>query len=207
MGIPLPPDANGHYDGSNPAGVVGNWWSTGDDYGMDATAGAGDCQKAGFPATACSVLSAPTPGLPFQPDPTGRGMCTSGVAAQVINDASGAPAYSSIWGDIIGFDLNNPGSLSDGITLKSQYDAFAHGITGFAFDIDAIPKAATSASGSRPLERRTTSPTGRAQRRTCRRSSRPATMRSTGRRWAARSICRTRPPSHRISSSRSSFTS
>ena len=140
MGIPLPPDANGHYDGSNPAGVVGNWWSTGDDYGADATAGAGNCRMAGFPATACSVLSAPTPGLPFQPDPTGRGMCTSGIAAQVINDASGAPAYSSIWGDIIGFDLNNPGSLSDGITLKSQYDAFAHGITGFAFDIDAIPQ-------------------------------------------------------------------
>ena len=67
MGIPLPPDANGHYDGSNPAGVVGNWWSTGDDYGADATAGAGNCRMAGFPATACSVLSAPTPGLPFQP--------------------------------------------------------------------------------------------------------------------------------------------
>jgi hypothetical protein len=139
MGIPLLADANGRYDGSNAAGVVGYWWSTGDDYALDATAGAGTCRAAGFPASDCSVLSTPTPGLPFQPDPSGRGMCTSGVAAQVKNDASGAPAYSSIWGDIIGFELNNPGALSDGLTFRSQYDAVAHGVTGFAFDIDAIP--------------------------------------------------------------------
>jgi hypothetical protein len=66
-------------------------------------------------------------------------MCASGVAAQVVNDATGAPAYSSIWGDIIGFDLNNPGGVGDGVSLRSQYDAGAHGVTGFAFDIDSVP--------------------------------------------------------------------
>jgi len=137
--IPLPPDENGRYDGSNAAGVVGAWWSGGDYYGMDKAAGTGDCTMAGFPASACSVLSTPTPGLPFQPDPGGRGMCTSGIAARVLNDSTGAPAWSAIWGDIIGFTLNSAGDLSDWITTWGQYDAVAHGVTGVAFDIDAVP--------------------------------------------------------------------
>ena len=136
-GIPLVADQNGHYDGSNPAGVVGNWWSAGDDYGLDGTLGGGSCRADGFAASACSVLNTPTPGTFFQPDPTGR-MCTSGVTAQVVPDATGNLAWSAIWGNIIGFDVNNPGSITDGTSMRGVYDAPAHGITGFAFDIDGV---------------------------------------------------------------------
>ena len=138
-GFPLIADGDGHYDGSNAAGVVGYWWSTGDAYGMDAVLGDGTCQADGFPAADCSVLTTPAPGTLFRPDPGGRGMCTSGVSAQVINDATGSPAYGAIWGDVIAFDLNNPGSFPAGPPTRLAYDAPAHGVTGFAFDIDAVP--------------------------------------------------------------------
>jgi hypothetical protein len=138
-GILLVPDGDGHFDGSNAAGVIGSWWSTGDDYGMDNLPGHGLCPADGFPDTACSVLTTPTPGTYFRPDASGRGMCTSGVSAQVIPDGTSNLAFSSIWGDIIGFNPANPGTLADGATLIGPYDAPAHGITGFAFDIDAVP--------------------------------------------------------------------
>jgi hypothetical protein len=139
IGILLVADGDGHFDGSNAAGVIGSWWATGDDYGMNNLPGAGTCPADGFPETACSVLNAPTPGTYFRPDASGRGMCTSGVSAQVIPDGDGKLAYSSIWGNIIGFNPANPGTLADGATLVGPYDAPAHGITGFAFDIDAVP--------------------------------------------------------------------
>jgi hypothetical protein len=138
-GTLLVPDGDGHFDGSNAAGVIGSWWSTGDDYGMNNLPGAGTCPADGFPDTACSVLTTPTPGTSFRPDASGRGMCTSGVSAQVIQDGTGNLAFSSIWGNIIGFNPANPGTLADGATLVGPYDAPAHGITGFAFDIDAVP--------------------------------------------------------------------
>jgi hypothetical protein len=138
-GILLVPDGDGHFDGSNAAGVIGSWWATGDDYGMDNLPGHGLCPADGFPDTACSVLTTPTPGTYFRPDASGRGMCTSGISAQVISDATGNLAFSSIWGSVIGFNPANPGTLADGTTLIGPYDAPAHGITGLAFDIDAVP--------------------------------------------------------------------
>jgi hypothetical protein len=66
-------------------------------------------------------------------------MCTSGVSAMVIQDSTGQPAYSSIWGNIIGFTLNTPPVDANGNTphmATGQYDAVARGITGFAFDLD-----------------------------------------------------------------------
>jgi hypothetical protein len=138
-GIVLVPDADGMYDGSNAAGVVGAWWSIGDFYGVDTSPGSGLCPMAGFPPESCSMLTTPTPGSPFRPDPGGRGMCTSGVAAQVANGSDGQPAYSSIWGNIIGFALNSTAPRDAGSDTLGVYDAPAHGITGFAFDIDAVP--------------------------------------------------------------------
>jgi hypothetical protein len=134
-GITLVPDGDGHFDGTNPAGVLGSWWSASDSTGSDYVLGDGTCPAAGFPLAACSTLTTPTPGTAFRPDPGGRGMCTSGVDAQVILDANGIPAWSSIWGAIIGFNPNNPGTIADGTTLIAPYNAPAHGITGFAFDI------------------------------------------------------------------------
>jgi len=137
-GIALIPDADGRFDGTNAGGVVGSWWATGDYYGDDATPGTGPCPTAGFPMRACSVLTTPTPGMPFRPDPSGKGMCTSGIAAQVVTGSDGQPAWYSIWGNIIGLDLVDTGTDHWSSSVV-PYDAVAHGITGFAFDIDAVP--------------------------------------------------------------------
>src|SRR5206468_7940286 len=71
-------------------------------------------------------------------------MCASGVTAQVLPDATGNPAYSSIWGSIVGFDVANTAGTgadagADAGNTRMAYDAPAHGITGFAFDIDNPP--------------------------------------------------------------------
>ena len=151
-GIAITADGNGTFDGTNGAGVTGAWWSLGDYY-LDGIPGAGNCPKDGFTASQCSTIAAPTPGMPFVPTADGK-MCTTGVAAQVIPDGSGQLAYSAIWGNLIGFDLNTPvsaradggvgggsGTGTDGgvdasAIDKGNYDAVAHGITGFAFDIE-----------------------------------------------------------------------
>jgi hypothetical protein len=88
--------------------------------------------------TACSTWTAPTAGTPFRPDPNGKGMCASGTAAMVLNGSDGQPAYSAIWGNMVGLQLNNtnPDVAANDLGV---YDAPAHSITGFAFDIDAIP--------------------------------------------------------------------
>ncbi len=137
-GIPLVADADGRFDGTNPAGVVGHWWSTGDAFAMDGTPGGGTCPAAGFPPSACSVLTTPAPAMPFRPEPNGKGMCTSGTSAQVVAGSDGMLAWSSIWGNMIGVDLNNPNAGPLSLSV-APYDAVAHGITGFAFDIDAVP--------------------------------------------------------------------
>jgi hypothetical protein len=147
-GIAITPDGTGYFDGTNAAGVRGAWWATGDDYDFTGTPGTGNCPMAGFTDGQCSSIVTPVPGKPFAPNPTGTGMCTTGIAAQVINGDGGTPAYSVIWGDMIGFDLNDPpGFYNDagapiadaGLTSKGQYDAKAHTVTGIAFDIDTPP--------------------------------------------------------------------
>src|SRR4029078_4286763 len=67
----------------------------------------------------------------------GRGMCASGTSAQVIAGSDGTLAWPSIWGKIIGCDIATPDPSP--MPVVGTYDAPAHGITGFAFDIDAPP--------------------------------------------------------------------
>jgi hypothetical protein len=86
--VPLVTNADGWLE-PNPAGAVGQWWGTGDYYGEDGTPGAGPCSAAGFPMSACSTLTTPTPGMPFRPDPAYGEMCTSGTAAQVLPGSDG----------------------------------------------------------------------------------------------------------------------
>jgi len=135
-GIPLIASTDGFFDGSNEAGILGAWYSYGDWY--NPAAGAGDCAVMGmFTAAQCSSITAPVPGMPFTNAGDGK-MCTNGTAAKVIPMAgSTTPAYSAVWGAGIGFDLNNAGN--DGGTGKNAWDATAHGVTGFAFDIDMPP--------------------------------------------------------------------
>jgi hypothetical protein len=132
-GIALVTNADGWLE-SNPVGAIGQWWSTGDYFALDGTPGAGPCPAAGFLMAACSTLTTPTPGTPFRPDPAGRGMCTSGTAAQVLAGNDGLLAWSAIWGNIVGVNLatSDPGPLP----VIGAYDAPAHGITGFAFEIN-----------------------------------------------------------------------
>jgi hypothetical protein len=130
-GIALVTNADGWLE-PNPAGAVGQWWGIGDYYGEDLTPGTGPCPAAGFPMSACSTLTTPTPGMPFRPDAYGE-MCTSGIAAQVLTGSDGQLAWSAIWGNIVGFDLATPDPSP--MPVIGTYDAPAHGITGFAFNI------------------------------------------------------------------------
>jgi hypothetical protein len=55
-------------------------------------------------------------------------MCLSGTAAKVL-----ATDYTNIWGIGIGLDFNNPG------TMQLPFDAPAHKVIGFSFDITGVP--------------------------------------------------------------------
>ena len=138
-GIALTPSDQGFYDGTNEAGIIGAWYSYGDWWGGTPTmGGAGDCPtKGAFTMAQCSTITAPVPGAPFTN--VGGKMCTSGTAAKVIMDGTGATAYSAIWGTGIGFDLNNAGTDDGGTGVKGTWSAPEHGVTGFSFTIDTPP--------------------------------------------------------------------
>jgi hypothetical protein len=135
--IPLVTGADG-WIAPNAAGVFGSWWAVGDNYLALGPSSIPTCAAAGFSPDLCSMITTPPQGAPFLPDPNGKGMCTSGIAARVIPGQDGTLAYSSIWGNLIAFDLNTTGPDITP-TMVFPYDAPAHGITGFAFDIDAVP--------------------------------------------------------------------
>lgn len=138
--IPLTPTSTGFV--SEPmSGVIGAWYAYGDGAGSAAnttsTDGANsDCQKAGFTADQCTQITTPIPGQPFAPDPT-KGMCTAGTAAKVLNDATGAPAYSALFGGGIGLDFNNPGG--EGGVQKLPIDLSKYKGVQFDFSGDMIP--------------------------------------------------------------------
>jgi hypothetical protein len=190
-GIALVTNADGWLE-PNAAGAVGAWWSTGDYYGEDGTPGAGSCPNAGFPMSACSTLTTPTPGMWFRPDPAGGEMCTSGIAAQVLMGNDGQFAWSAIWGNIVGFNLATPDSGP--APAVGNYDAPAHGITGFAFNIDGVLPFGHLRVLVTTADNHRTPPTGTARRWICRRTAGPDVTRSVGRRsearftWAARRL-------------------
>ena len=136
-GIKLVPSDMGFFDGSNDAGILGAWYSYGDWY--NPAAGAGDCAVLGmFSAAQCSQITSPIPGDPYLNAGDGK-MCTTGTAAKVIMDSTGATAYSAIWGAGIGFDLNNGGTDDGGTGAKLAWDAAMNKVTGFRFTIDTPP--------------------------------------------------------------------
>jgi len=136
MGIALVTNDAGWLE-PNPAGAVGSWWATNDYIGATSTPGTGDCPTAGFPMSACSTLTTPATGTPFVPDPNAWGMCASGTSAKVVTGSDGTLAWQFIWGNIIAFNLATPDPSP--MPVVGSYDAPVHGITGFAFDIDAVP--------------------------------------------------------------------
>jgi hypothetical protein len=130
----LTPGVNGFVSG-NAAGVVGPWYVFSDGAGPDGLPGDSQCVSVGlFPASVCSQVFTPTPAAPFLPT-IGKGMCTSGIAAEVLvgpvgGPSAGQPDYGDLFGVGISLDLDSPG----GVGLP--YDASA--FTGISFDIDTV---------------------------------------------------------------------
>jgi len=127
------------------SGVVGAWFAYGDSVGANANmtttdAANSDCQlKGGFPATACTQITTPTPGQPFVPtDLATSQQCTSGIAALVMNKG-GTPDYSDLWGGGIGLDFNNPGGDAGAAGVK---DLSAYTGVSFDFSGDVVPPKA-----------------------------------------------------------------
>ena len=119
----------------NPAvGVIGPWYSYGDDVGPSAGSGGIDssnstCELAGFPMSDCTQITSPTPGLPFAPtDLATSTMCTSGTAGMVRTKA-GSADYSDIWGGGIALDFNNASGNRGGLDLSA--------FRGISFDFSA----------------------------------------------------------------------
>jgi hypothetical protein len=130
----LTPDPTGYVSG-NAAGVVGPWYVFTDGAGPDGLPGDSQCVSVGlFPASACSQVFSPTPAAAFRPT-AGKGMCTSGIAAQVLSGTAGGPApgqpdYGDLFGVGIGLDLDSPAGTG------LPYDASHY--TGISFDIDVV---------------------------------------------------------------------
>lgn len=61
---------------------------------------------------------------------SGESICVSGSASQVLN-----MEYSTYWGAMVGLNLNQV----EGESTPEPYDALAHGVTGFGFDLDNLP--------------------------------------------------------------------
>ncbi len=124
-------------------GIVGDWYAFGDGVGPNAgfaDAGAdnadSDCVgKGGFPPTACTQITTPTPGAPFPPDDLATNKhCTAGIAARVLNK-DGSPDYSDLWGGGIG--LNFIPGADGGAVGYADLSSY----TGISFDFsgDVVP--------------------------------------------------------------------
>jgi hypothetical protein len=136
-GVTLQPNSTGYVQDA-ALGVVGYWYAYGDSISPVGVPGGGSCEVMGMHSDAlgeCSVIDSPP--LPagvagFPPDANGA-MCLKGTAAMVINDAQGMPDYANIYGIGLGLDFNYDG------TTKGAWNATAHGVTGFSFDISGVP--------------------------------------------------------------------
>jgi hypothetical protein len=119
------------------SGVNGCWYAYGDGVGPSANPSStdlanSDCLRGGFQATDCTQINTPTPGQPFLQDAVTGAMCTSGVAAKVLDGPSGNPDYADLWGGGIALDFNNPpGDGGSKSTMDlSQYMGVAFRFTG-----------------------------------------------------------------------------
>lgn len=137
----LAPDATGWVGRSatGTTGIQGQWHAFADSrFGTPA----GDCQTTAFGE--CSIVHEPAPGSTYAPT-SGLGMCTSGIIARWIYGSQGlTPDYSPGWAGIV-LELGMPDWPEPRASVDppagQPYDAVAHDVTGFAFDIDSEPAA------------------------------------------------------------------
>jgi hypothetical protein len=134
VGIPLTPDpATGFVtDTTGGSGIIGAWYAYGDSAGPGANSTGPDfmdsqCAIGGFTMDKCSQITSPMPGGIFPP--MANGMCTMGVAAQVLAGTNGMDDYTDLFGAGIGLDLNNPGGDA-GVKMPIDLSTYK----GFSFD-------------------------------------------------------------------------
>lgn len=143
--VSIDPDATG-FVSAPKLGIQGAWYTFGDGMGPDGTAATSDCVAKGMHLPSeCSTVTTPAFG-PFTN--TAGKMCTSGIAAKVINLTTGTmhcPSlstdcdFSNLVGAGIGLDLNNAGA--DGGMGKLPFDAGAANIIGVQFTLEMLPLA------------------------------------------------------------------
>ena len=90
-GIVLVPDADGHFDGSNAAGVIGHWWATGDYFADDRDGRAPALPERRVPRLGLLPVTTPTPLGRSDPLRTARECAPRGLAAQVLRVATASP--------------------------------------------------------------------------------------------------------------------
>jgi hypothetical protein len=153
----LVPDPTGWVDKSvtGSTGIQGQWHAFPDTHFEVIGVPAGTCQSA--ESGDCSIVREPVPGAPFAPT-AGHGMCASGIIARWIARSDGlTPDGSAGWAGIaLDFDLPDwpaPRTPTN-VPAGSLYDALAHGVTGFAFDLEGGPilVGVQTELGSPPLE-------------------------------------------------------
>jgi hypothetical protein len=157
--ISLMPSPAGNVEDST-TGIAGQWYAYGDMWGSADGQAPGSCQAIGmFMQAQCSDISFPrfsdmpdagavgfppggAPGAPAGA-PAGA-MCLSGLAAEVPQcnnpavsgcTASGSTTrdYLDVWGIEIGLPFN------DTAGTKLPYNAVAHNVIGFEFDVTGVP--------------------------------------------------------------------
>ena len=134
----LEPDPTGWVarSATGTTGIQGQWHAFADTrFGTRAS----DCQTTAFGE--CSIVDEPAPGSNYGPT-AGVGMCTSGIIARWISGSIGVtPDYSPGWAGIV-LELGMPDwpePRASEPPAGQPYDAVAHDVTGFAFDIDSEP--------------------------------------------------------------------
>jgi hypothetical protein len=139
--VRLAPDTTGWIDAStNSFGIHGHWFVWTDGFGPGGVAANGGCEKAGgFAPAQCSSVTTPVPTAQATFPNNGEPLCTSGIAAQVIDGPDGLPDYTNIFGGGIGFSLNQ--MMNGDATTIGPFDAAAASVKGISFDIDRVPPA------------------------------------------------------------------
>jgi len=125
--LTLAVDAQGQV--SAPAfGIAGPIYPISDGLGPDGSSASGDCELAGHSANQCASVLATTSGPPSF-------VCTQGRVEAVLSvvGAPGTPDYGAMWGAGVAFNF------LQGSSERQPYDASAHGVIGFAFDLDRVP--------------------------------------------------------------------
>jgi hypothetical protein len=143
----LVPDARGWVDlsTSGGTGIQGQWHALGDSrFGLSGGS-AGSCRSTDYGE--CSIVREPALGSSYAPT-AGLGMCTSGLIPRWITDSVGLTPDGSPGLGGIELELDMPAWPEPRTELAAPaaraYDADAHGVTGFAFDIDSEPAPGAS---------------------------------------------------------------